>query len=187
MPFPRLISFPKLPWRKNNPRSIAVSQGLILEISFLVECFPACSWNSTLLIAWPLNQCSWFVQALSSTLIQMCLFSPCVPAADWLMFWESLSVSVPSRLGHGAGQDLGEPGGRRELGSPKVTLTAVSCWKGECFTLVACADCCCCCSLLPKLGAKHIFLCKLWVEPGATFDVSLAQILSIWGHLMLPS
>lgn len=187
MPFPRLISFPKLPWRKNNPRSIAVSQGLILEISFLVECFPACSWNSTLLIAWPLNQCSWFVQALSSTLIQMCLFSPCVPAADRLMFWESLSVSVPSRLGHGAGQDLGEPGGRWELGSPKVTLTAVSCWKGECFTLVACADCCCCCSLLPKLGAKHIFLCKLWVEPGATFDVSLAQILSIWGHLMLPS
>lgn len=118
MPLPRLISFPKLPWRKNNPWSIAGSQGLILEISSLVERFPACFWNSILLITWPLKECR-FVQALSSTLIQMCLFKPCSSC------WSSDILRIPfcaralecepqSRAGFGwAGREVGawEPKG----------------------------------------------------------------------------
>lgn len=38
----KINKFSKIPWRKNNPWSIAGSQGLILEISSLVDRFPAC-------------------------------------------------------------------------------------------------------------------------------------------------
>lgn len=116
MPLPRLINFPKLPWRKNNPWSIAGSQGLILEISFLVECFPACSWNSILLITWPLKECSWFVQALSSTLIQMCLFKPCSSCCsiDVLRIpccARALEAGPQSRAGFGWARRAWEPKG----------------------------------------------------------------------------
>lgn len=211
MPLPRLISFPDLPWRKNSPWSIAGSQGLVLETSSWVGCLPVCVWSSILLLTWPLNKCNLFVW---STFIHV---NPDVPFQTIFLLpidWCSQNPS-PRRCPQGWPAERCRMRVSREGEStpePKGHLSeVVSCLEREYLKWFAPADCCC--SLFPRMRTKQLcleaetrgrsrlcvfslpvgahlignLLCSSVVSPAPTLSLSLAQVLSSQGHLMLQS